>query len=61
MVEPHCSLDIVARVRLLELSLNSFEFAQLVVVDVDSGSRCELTTDVCLQIGDVGKVAFGDR
>ena len=61
MVEPHRSLDIVARVRFLELSLDSFEFAQLVVVDVDRSSRGELTTDMGLHIGDVGKVAFSDR
>src|SRR5271156_559891 len=60
MIEPHRSLDIVARVRFLELSLDSFEFAELVVVDVDRGSRGELTTDIGLEVGDIGKVAFGD-
>ena len=61
MVEPHRSLDIVARVRFLELSLDFFEFAQLVVVDVDRGSRGEFAAHVRLQIGDVGEIASGDR
>ena len=61
MVEPYRSLDVVARVGFLELGLDSLEFAELVVADVDRGPRGELTTDVSLHVRDVGEVTFGDR
>ena len=61
VVQSNGLLLVIAGIGFLELGLDFFEFAQLLVGDIDRGSRSQLPTDVSLNVGDVGDVAPGYR
>ena len=61
MVQSNCLLLVITGIGFLQLDLDCFEFAQLIIGDVDSGPRGQLSADVSLHVRDVGDVAPGYR
>lgn len=61
MVEPHRGLFVVAGIGGFQLFLDIFELTQLVIGDAGRGPRGEFTTDMRLDIGDIGDVTLGHR